>query len=194
MRSFEGQVVRVTGPAEILQRLRQQLGLVGGMRVVAGGAHAVLHGKMHRALVTELVVAGVTKIWEILCELEGLLAFLRMWCLHRLVAAVAGFGDGMDRRAFQQRRMTLGGNTAVLRHGLTTAHQARARQEHRQQEAASEILLIHAPIPSLHFVMGRTSRVGAAHCTGGHAGSCGGRHDRWRRHVWYRHGGQAWHA
>jgi hypothetical protein len=123
MDDLEVNVIRMTGPTEILQRLHQQLGLVRGVRVVARGAHAALDWEMNETLFPELLVAGVTEIRGILCELESLFTLLGMRRLHGLVAALAGFRDGMDGRALQQCRVTVRGSTTFLRDGVSVGEE-----------------------------------------------------------------------
>jgi hypothetical protein len=57
---------------------------------------------MNMALARKRFMAAIAKIGRVLGELEGSLALLRMWGRDGLVTALAGFGDCVDRRRFQE--------------------------------------------------------------------------------------------
>jgi len=147
---LEVHVIRMTTTTDLLHRLRQQLGLIGGMWIVARRAHSALNGEVHHLLVPEFLMARVTEVGRILRELERLLALLRMRGFHGLVTAVAGFGNRMNRRALQQLRVAVSRDATLLPDGRSAYEQGTADQQWSKHEASGEGLLSHAPIPSLH--------------------------------------------
>lgn len=107
-------LVRMTHKAEVLGRLSEQFRLIGSMRVMAGSTHAVLYRWMNVLLRPERRVARCAQSRDILYQLEGILALLRMRLRHLLMTAVTCFSHRVNRFCLQKTRMARGRYAAFI--------------------------------------------------------------------------------
>jgi len=107
-------LIRMAHLAKGRSGLDKELGLCRFVRVVAGGAHAVLHGRVHMGFLPEGRVAHIAEIGYLLHKLKSLLVLLRMGSFRSHVAALTGIRGRMDRLGLEHLSMALPGHTAFL--------------------------------------------------------------------------------
>ena len=87
--------------AEFLFRMREELRLIGFVRVVAGSALSALDGIVNELLPPECGMTHFAEFGVLLNKFEGLLALLRMRRISGLMAIVAGLRGGVDNLRLQ---------------------------------------------------------------------------------------------